>query len=380
MEKYWALHRQSSLHHFYNLYFVGVFKLHIVSGEKADKDLQELQTKYTPYFMIVVFATMSAVLRYFLLPNWAITSHILLLLWQCVAFAGLWHLIGFINKRLNKLYPFERGPLKRMALQNLLTLLALTPLVLLSFILSEDYIPAFVNQKFRILMSMMGLVVVFMFNFAFYTLHFFGNWQVTIKDKATLEVQAAQLEQEKSQLQYHQLKNQVNPHYLFNMLSSLDGLVHSNPDLASDFIRHMSKVYRYVLAHKESEVVCVEDELEFIGHYIELLQIRYGKGLSIHTTISNDAKEKGIVMITLQMMIDNALKHNIVQDAAPLKIIIWDEAEYIVVHNNKQLRKQIETANGTGLKQLKHLYSYLTDKEIVIEENEEHYTIKIPLL
>ena len=79
-------------------------------------------------------------------------------------------------------------------------------------------------------------------------------------------------------------------------------------------------------------------------------------------------------------MIDNALKHNMMQDAAPLKIIIWDEAEYIVVHNNKQLRKQIETANGTGLKQLKHLYTYLTDKEIIIDENEEHYTIKIPLL
>lgn len=379
MEKYWALHRQSSLHHFYNLYFVGVFKLHIVPPEAAVRDLRKFQLKYTPYFMIVAFAALTAMLRLYLMPEWG-WWHFPLFLYQCVVFSLFWQLIAYINKRLNKLYPFERGPLTRMFLQNIITVLSVVPWLILAFTLARNNFPHFATKELQAVMVLMFFVVLFMFNFAFFSLEFFANWQVTVKDKAELEVQAAQLEQEKSQLQYHQLKNQVNPHYLFNMLSSLDGLVHTNPDLASDFIRHMSKVYRYVLAHKESEVVCVEDELEFIGHYIELLQIRYGNGLSIHTTISNDAKEKGIVMITLQMMIDNALKHNIVQDAAPLKIIIWDEDGYIVVHNNKQLRKQIETANGTGLKQLKHLYTYLTDKEIVIDENEEHYTIKIPLL
>ena len=85
-------------------------------------------------------------------------------------------------------------------------------------------------------------------------------------------------------------------------------------------------------------------------------------------------------MVTLQMLIDNAIKHNIVQPSNPLKVIIWDEGDYLVVYNNKQLRRQIETSNARGLVQLSQLYSYLSDKPVVVEDNHEHYTIKIPLL
>ena len=127
-------------------------------------------------------------------------------------------------------------------------------------------------------------------------------------------------------------------------------------------------------------MVNVEEELDFISHYIELLHIRYGAGLNIHHNISGQARERGIVMVTLQMLIDNAIKHNIVQPSNPLKVIIWDEGDYLVVYNNKQLRRQIETSNARGLVQLSQLYSYLSDKPVVVEDNHEHYTIKIPLL
>ena len=196
----------------------------------------------------------------------------------------------------------------------------------------------------------------------------------TADAKATLELQAAELEKEKSQVQYHQLKNQVNPHYLFNTLTSLDGLIHTNPELASDFVQHMAKVYRYVLQHKESEVVNVYEELEFIQHYIDLLQIRHGAGIEISQKVSDEAQDKCVVMVTLQMLIDNAIKHNIVQASEPLNISIWDDGVYLIVQNNMQKRKQIETSNGTGLNQLRHLYSYLTDKKIIIEEKRSEMT------
>lgn len=329
--------------------------------------------------MIVVFATITMMLRYYLMPEWG-WWHVPLLAYQVLVFTGFWHLIKYINKRLNKYYPFERGPFKRMVLQNLVTLLAISPLALGGLYFAQDYIPDFVNMQFQATMLLMFVVVIFMFNFAFYTFHFFDNWQTTTQDKANLEVQAAELEREKSELQYHHLKNQVNPHYLFNMLTSLDGLVHTNPELASDFIRHMSKVYRYVLQHKESEVVNVEEELEFIAHYIQLLHIRYGNGLVIDISVSEEAKERGVVMITLQMLIDNAIKHNVIQQSEPLHVTITDEEDYLVIRNNKQLRKQIETSNGRGLVQLRHLYQYLTDKEIIIEDKDDSYTIKLPLL
>lgn len=353
-------------------------KGNILATDKAAKELKR-QTDRAPYVMIVAFASITMLLRFYLMPQFG-WWHIPLLAYQVLVFTGFWHLIKYINKRLNKWYPFERGPLKRMALQNLVTLMVISPFALAGVYLAQDYLPDFVNREFQATMLLMFIVVIFMFNFAFYSFHFFGNWQVTVQDKADLEIQAAQLEREKSELQYHHLKNQVNPHYLFNMLTSLDGLVHTNPELASDFIRHMAKVYRYVLQHKESEVVNIEEELEFIEHYIQLLHIRYGGGLVIDINVSDEAREKGIVMITLQMLIDNAIKHNIIQQSEPLSITITDEDDFIVVKNNKQLRKQIETSNGKGLTQLRHLYQYLTDKEIVIEDKEDSYTIKLPLL
>jgi two-component system, LytTR family, sensor kinase len=160
----------------------------------------------------------------------------------------------------------------------------------------------------------------------------------------------------------------------------LDGLIQTDPALASEFVRHMAKVYRYVLQHKENEIVSLEEELEFIAHYFELLQVRYKEGFGIHYNISEAAKEKGIVMVTLQMLIDNAVKHNMVQEGTPLKIVVWDEGDYLLVHNNKQLRKQMETSNKHGLEQLRQLYSYLSDKPVIIEETEEYFTVKIPLL
>lgn len=338
---------------------------------------------YTPYVLILLFALLAMALRYYMLPQWSIWLHLLAFLYQCVFFVGLWHLIKFINKKLNAYYPFERGALKRIALQNLITLLCIGLYSLASILISigvgYDYMPDFVDNRFLAVMLLMMLVIVFMFNFAFYSLHFFNNWQATIRDKATLEVQAAELKREKSDLQYHQLKNQVNPHYLFNTLSSLEGLIYANPELASEFVGHMAKVYRYVLQQSESEVGSLEEELAFIDHYIELLHIRYGKGLSIQISVSERAQEKGIVTVTLQMLIDNAIKHNIVQSSSPLHICIRDENDYLVVHNNKQLRTHIGSSNGTGLQQLKQLYAYLTDQSFIIEDQND-YTIKIPLL
>ena len=358
---------------------MSLFSVHIVAGNTAEKDLDKLQLKYTPYFMIAIFAGLTAILRWYLIPEWG-WWHLPLMLYQCLVFTGFWQLIKYINKRLNNVYPFQRGPLKRMALQNIITILCLLPFVATAFLLAHDHFPEFATRHFQAVMILVFAIVIFMFNFAFFSLHFYTHWQHTVVDKAALEVQAAELEREKYDLQYHQLRNQVNPHYLFNTLTSLDGLIHTNPELASEFVRHMSKVYRYVLQHKESEVVNMEEEIEFIGHYINLLNIRYGSALAIHLNISQPAKEKGIVMVTLQMLIDNAIKHNIIQAAAPLKIVIWDEGDYLLVHNNKQLRKQIETSNGMGLKQLRQLYGYITDKPLIIDDSHDHYTIKIPLL
>lgn len=351
-----------------------------LSGSKQQRQLMFLQFRYTPYFIIILFSIGVTFVRWYMIPEWGLPVHIGLFFLQAITLTGVWHLIKALNDYLDKKIPFEEGPVMRVMLQIALTLSIFLPIVGTVGYIIRPHTPAFVNKQFVAIAVMLFVIVIFLFNFAFYAFYFFRNWQRSIEEKAELQIQAAELEREKFNLQYHQLRNQVNPHYLFNTLTSLDGLIHTNPELASEFVRHMSKVYRYVLQHKENEVVSLDEEIEFIEHYIELLHIRYDGGLNIHYNISDVARERGIVMVTLQMLVDNAVKHNIVQKESPLKVIIWDEADCLVIYNNKQLRRQIETSNQLGLKQLSQLYSFLTDRPVIIEDNHEHFTIKIPLL
>lgn len=351
-----------------------------LANTKQSRDIQQLKLRSTPYFIIILFSIAGAFGRVYMMPDLYWGVHIALLFTQMITLTGIWLLIKKLNAVLDGYIPFDRGPFMRICLQIALTFVAIAPVLIITKLIFQPILPPFVTKQFMMLAILFFVIIIFLFNFAFYSYYFFGNWQQSVEEKSALQVQAAELEREKFNLQYHQLRNQVNPHYLFNMLTSLDGLVHTDPDLASEFIRHMAKVYRYVLQHKENEVVSLDEELHFIEHYMQLLQMRYGNGLQVHFNITEPSRDKGIVMVTLQMLIDNAIKHNIVQDATPLKLVVWDDNDYLAVHNNKQLRNQMETSNKLGLQQLKQLYSYLTLKPVIVEDTAEHYTIKIPLL
>lgn len=352
----------------------------ILSGTQQQNKLNYLQNRFTPYFIILLFTAAITVLRLFMIDEWPMWKQLLAFCNQTVVMIGIWHLVKFLNRKLDKRMPFETGPLRRMFFQITLTIIIVAPLLVIAAYLARPFIPSFVNKQFLMVCVVLFVLMMALFNFSFYAGYFFRNWQESIEARARLEVQAAELEKEKFNLQYHQLRNQVNPHYLFNTLSSLDGLIQINPELASEFVQHMAKVYRYVLQHKQNEVVSLEEEIRFIDHYVELLNIRYAKGLDVRCTISEAAKDKGIVMVTIQMLIDNAIKHNVVKAEQPLQIVIRDSGDHLVVSNSKQLRGQIETSNGQGLQQLKQLYAYHTGREIIIETNEEQFTIRIPLL
>ena len=353
---------------------------HTSLAATQQKRIQFLQYRFTPYFIIILFSVAVSFVRFYMIPEWGLLVHSGLFLLQVFMMTCIWHLIKALNGFLDKRIPFSQGPIKRVLLQIALSILIIAPVFTVIAILLDPYKPPFINDQFIAMVAVLFVILIFLFNFAFYSFYFFQNWQGSVEDKAQLQIRAAELEREKFNLQYHQLRNQVNPHYLFNTLTSLDGLIQTNPELASEFVRHMSKVYRYVLQHKENEVVSLDEEMRFIGHYIELLHIRYAEGLNIKLNIAENAKDKGIVMVTLQMLIDNAIKHNIVQKESPLYVVIWDEDGCLVVQNNKQARGQVDTSNKQGLKQLVQLYSYHSDAPIVIEDNPDDYTIRIPLL
>lgn len=200
------------------------------------------------------------------------------------------------------------------------------------------------------------------------------------KQILNLETKAQTLEKEKTLVQFENLKQHLNPHFLFNSLTSLSGLIEADQKMATNFLNQMSKIYRYILKNRESETVLLKEEIEFVKWYIHLQQTRFGKGLQVHFRVEDEMLDRKIAPVTLQNMVENAIKHNIVDVDSPLVIDIETDHEYIIIRNNLQKKRMVETSNQQGLANLHKLYRYLTSRPILIEETEKNYQIKIPLI
>ncbi len=167
---------------------------------------------------------------------------------------------------------------------------------------------------------------------------------------------------------------------MFNALTSLNSLIFENQQLASDFLQQLSKVYRYTLQNRDKATVSVRTELNFVKNYISLLETRFGEALEIKVEVDENDLDKGIAPVVSQMLLENAVKHNIVCLDCPLSISITSKNEYFIVENNIVRKTQVETSNKLGMENIKDLYKYLTDRPIEIEDFENRYIVKIPLI
>ena len=195
-----------------------------------------------------------------------------------------------------------------------------------------------------------------------------------------LQQKAQLLEKEKLVAMYESLKQQLNPHFLFNSLSSLASLIEEDPEMAGAFLQRMSDIYRYVLRSDEYDTVTLSDELKFAQLYVELQQMRFGDGLQVDWQVETPYLQKKVAPVTLQNMLENAIKHNVVDEDTPLRISINALDDYLVVTNNLQRKQQVTTSNKTGLKQFLSHYKFLTDRPVRIEEDDNFFTVSIPLL
>ena len=205
------------------------------------------------------------------------------------------------------------------------------------------------------------------------------------RNKLILESTRREKEYERQQKeniisQFEILKNQVNPHFLFNCLNSLASLVHDDPDLAEEFVEKLSEVYRYVLEHRGEEMVNLQDELSFIKDYLFLQKIRFGEAL--HLRINKDLEKlRGkIPQLSLQILVENAIKHNKASRKEPLKIDIYAENTYLVIRNNYQERLDKVISTGIGLQNLQERYRFISDLKPKFELKPEHYEARIPLI
>ncbi|WP_313381849.1 histidine kinase [Proteiniphilum saccharofermentans] len=178
---------------------------------------------------------------------------------------------------------------------------------------------------------------------------------------------------------YNALKNQTDPHFLFNSLNSLNGLIGYDDERAHEYLEQLSSVFRYTI--QEHPVVTLSDELEFTGSYIHLMKIRYGEALSVKIQIPDRHQGYYILPFSIQTLVENAVKHNIVSLNRPLYLVIkMTEDETIIVENNLQPRQDVRDGDGVGLSNLNERYWLMFRKNISIEANDSIFRVEIPLI
>lgn len=325
------------------------------------------------YAVILIFCVVGFVVRLSKFDEFTTDQHITITWFSLILIIVFWEALRLVNYYLNRFYPFERNITGRIILQLLCGAAIGLTIRFIVYRWGEPQVPFHLDSLFIAATWALYVFLPTGVNLGFFTIYFIDRWKDSL-------VYAQRLELEKSQVQFDNLKNQLNPHFLFNALTSLNSLIFENQQLASEFLQQLSRVYRYVLQNKDKNFVLLATELEFITNYVKLLETRFAGALNINFDIQENAKEKAIVPVTLQILIENATKHNVVDKDKPLRIDVVTVGDYLVVSNNLQLKKKVETSNRQGLENLKSLYKFLTDKPVLVEPTDDRFYVKIPLI
>lgn len=317
------------------------------------------------------------VARQWIMPDISWQVQTLLFLMSFVMLNLVWVFHYAFNDWLNQRMPFEKNVRWRIIVQLLggWTIVKTVAVVSGYFVALRFFPPALtlLNKFGFIIIGMMIFLVNTIICLGFIASHLLRRWQENT-------LRTTQLEKEKVQVQLDSLKNQVSPHFLFNSLSSLDSLIDDNPVLARQFLQQLSKVFRYVLQHKEKALVPLETELAFIKHYVSLLHTRFDGMFILQCEVDESALDQLIVPVTLQILIENAIKHNIISEARPLTVTIRTKDGYLSVTNPIQRKRQVETSNRQGLENLTLLYSYLSTKPVEITDSDTYFAVRLPLI
>jgi len=205
------------------------------------------------------------------------------------------------------------------------------------------------------------------------SIYFMNELRKSVEEKETLK-------RESLNAQLSALKTQVNPHFLFNNLNTLSAIIPDNPQQAEDFVQQMAKVYRHILEVRDEKSIPLAEELDVLKAYGFLLKTRFGKNLDIDIRVPDDKLQQRIVPFSLQLLMENAIKHNIVSSEKPLKISVFVENGHLVVSNNLQVKNQVIESTGIGLENIRNRYKLLGDKEVKVIETGDSFTVSIPLI
>lgn len=217
------------------------------------------------------------------------------------------------------------------------------------------------------------IIITFFVTLAFHAFYFYKAYQEN-------KVNQQKIIAGNASAQFESLKNQIDPHFLFNSLNVLSALIEENPIAAQKFTTSLSKVYRYVLEQKDKELVSVEEELLFAKTYMNLLKMRFENSITFEIPENIENEEAKVVPLSLQLLLENCIKHNVVSETKPLHIKISIDNGMLVVSNTIQKKEVLADRKGVGLENIVNRYALLTHRKVLVEENEKEFKISLPIL
>jgi hypothetical protein len=231
----------------------------------------------------------------------------------------------------------------------------------------SEFLPQLFNHELNFASGRFFIWLMF-FTIAF----FYVLWHKSVKNELRIKV-------ENQKFRYQNLKSQVNPHFLFNSLNTLSEIVYEDAKKADKFIQKLSGIYRYILENEEIDLVPLNKEIEFVKQYFDIQKVRDNDKILLEIDFQ-DADEFKVVPVSLQILVENALKHNSRSEKLPLKIRIERNIDKIVVSNNIQRKNILESKPKTGLLNLKERVKLILDKDLIYEEDNNQFIVKLPII
>ncbi|MFT3682043.1 MAG: histidine kinase [Ferruginibacter sp.] len=268
-----------------------------------------------------------------------------------------------------------KAPLKKI-----LALLLVLPFycVPVSIILLVCWYKIFLNGQVN--WEVIKLAVIIITIAVFFTVNVYETF-FTVRDMAAEKISKEQLERAKAESELEALKNQIDPHFIFNSLNTLSHLIEDNPGNAKMFNDNLADVYRYILQNKARNLVLLKDEMDFLESYFSLLKMRFEDAVQMSCAVNEHLLSVYLVPpISIQLLVENAIKHNEFSVKQPLLISISMHENVLVVHNSITKKAFVKTSSKIGLVNLNERYKLLTQQSITISEDDKNFTVQLPLL
>lgn len=316
--------------------------------------------------------------EYDLLPS--ITKQVNLYFFTILASVTAGLAVNFINQKLNAKIPWRRNIMLRFVAGLSLDFIALAVLLITFGWLGEIigvidfkmFASDLSESQLEVKLGVISFLTLFMVNLVEFNSYSFNEFSVG-------QIRKSRAERKQLEFQFEALKSQLSPHYLFNSMNTISSLIYRDPFVAENFIRNFAETFNYVLNTKNVKLVSLNQEIEALKDFNYLLTIRYANALDLIIELDEAILETKIPPLSLQLLVENAVKHNVVSDEEPLKINIRNDEKSIIILNNKTATPNKTSSHKVGLDNIRKRYAFFTSQEIEVND-EDYFEVKLPIL